>query len=446
MFWSRSASNISREFALLLPSLRQSDDEIYYIERRRRRLGIILSPTLVEVVLSHGKDFFDKGSNTQFWRSVIGDGTGIRPPLKLGRGEVVGSRDLVTWRKFRRRSLAYYFSRSRFPTYRLKVGNEIGDMFSEWAKDPERELIGDARQMALNHFVGCFGDESVRPPLQSASDVVFRSRSAAKAAVDRSWLCPFDRGVGATQRLWQITQPLLLRELIVVRERARVMSAVFEDVAARSRGSDTDCLFTALSRTAHEYDSDIPRRMLPGQMQGLFIAGTETISSALVWLLFHLIRDVELQERLAYNAEADQLLRSCIYESLRLHPPAWSIPRESLVRIRLGGELIDRGTVFVASPLIQHYQDRSYPDPRTFDPERFLDAPKPSGTYYPFSLGPRTCPAMAFTLDHVEAVVGQVVRSWRLQAMPEQGDLHHWLGLDLGVDPRQHFRFRAFPR
>jgi cytochrome P450 len=445
----QSAPRVSRRFEAMLPRLLGSDRAVHYIGHRGRRLGFLIDPAMVEAVLTHGAAHFDKGADTQYWRSAIGDGTGIRPPLGHVDPGAPDGQDLVSWRRFRRRALAHHFSRTRLDGYRAASAVEAERLFSAWARDPVRDLAADARELAVANFVACFAPGAAREPLRHASRVVFEGRFAAKAAVDSPMLCPYDRNLSRGQRIWQLLQTLRRPGLRMVARRTRVLGRTFRELADQcAKAPAPDDLFAALADAASGYDSGIPRRTLPGQMQGLFIAGTETVSSALTWLLWHLVADPDLQERVAAEPPASTLLHACIHESLRLHPPAWSIPREALCRVRVGGEVIERGTVLVASPLIQHYQTRSYLEPEAFRPERFLDPPKPTGRYYPFSLGLRTCPAMQFTLTQVAQITRQILGSWRLEATCANPPMpRHWLGLDLGLDPGQAVvSFRVTPR
>ena len=58
--------------------------------------------------------------------------------------------------------------------------------------------------------------------------------------------------------------------------------------------------------------------------------------------------------------------------------------------------LVLAGTLVLLSPWLLHRRARSWPDPRRFDPGRFLGDAPPSrgparGDYVPFGAGPRLC-------------------------------------------------------
>jgi len=61
--------------------------------------------------------------------------------------------------------------------------------------------------------------------------------------------------------------------------------------------------------------------------------------------------------------------------------------------------VIKKGTKVLIPAYAIHHDYRYYPDPETFDPERFSPeekAKRPNGTYMPFGDGPRLCIGMYF--------------------------------------------------
>lgn len=59
-------------------------------------------------------------------------------------------------------------------------------------------------------------------------------------------------------------------------------------------------------------------------------------------------------------------------EALRLCPPAWALNKRNPVEdVELGGYRIRRGSGIFIMPYVMHHQERYFPDPFRFDPERF---------------------------------------------------------------------------
>jgi pentalenene oxygenase len=82
------------------------------------------------------------------------------------------------------------------------------------------------------------------------------------------------------------------------------------------------------------------------------------------------------------------------------------------------GETIPAGTPLLVSPWVLHRDGRFWPEPQSFDPDRWLgergDAIAP-GSFVAFSAGPRRCPARPFGELLLTLVVAAVARRWRLR-------------------------------
>jgi len=59
-----------------------------------------------------------------------------------------------------------------------------------------------------------------------------------------------------------------------------------------------------------------------------------------------------------------------INETLRLHPPGWSISRSAINDFELIGFRVPAGANVVMSPWVMHRDPRFFPDPEEFDPGR----------------------------------------------------------------------------
>ena len=83
-------------------------------------------------------------------------------------------------------------------------------------------------------------------------------------------------------------------------------------------------------------------------------------------------------------------------ESMRLYPPAWGIGRQAVVGLSASAATrCPRARWSSMSPWVTHHDQRWFPDPFRFDPERFLPearAPRaPKFSYFPFGGGARQC-------------------------------------------------------
>ena len=72
---------------------------------------------------------------------------------------------------------------------------------------------------------------------------------------------------------------------------------------------------------------------------------------------------------------------------------------------------------------LAHSDARHYPDPKRFDPERFLGSQPAPNTWIPFGGGPRRCLGAGFSLLEATVVLAEVLRRFDLapdRARPER--------------------------
>jgi cytochrome P450 len=173
--------------------------------------------------------------------------------------------------------------------------------------------------------------------------------------------------------------------------------------------------------------SGLDDREIRDELVTLVIAGHETVASCLVWTLHLLATDQQAQKHL--HAELDEVLagrtpgwsdvralvrtRAVIDESLRLYPPAWVISRRAVGADEIDGVAVPAGTLVLISPWLLHRRAQEWPDPRHFDPDRFLTPSAGSGRrdgYLPFGAGPRLCIGREFARTEATLVLAALLR------------------------------------
>jgi cytochrome P450 len=154
---------------------------------------------------------------------------------------------------------------------------------------------------------------------------------------------------------------------------------------------------------------------LRDEIRSLLVAGHETTANALTWAWYLLMRHPEWYDRLCTEAEtvlagrtpgvADlpqlPLAQRIFKETLRLYPPASLLNREIINPIAVDGRMLTPGMTILVSLYVLHRRPDSFPNPDTFDPDRFAnDAEKdwPRMAYLPFALGTHICIGNHFAL------------------------------------------------
>ncbi|XP_055529189.1 probable cytochrome P450 9f2 [Wyeomyia smithii] len=170
------------------------------------------------------------------------------------------------------------------------------------------------------------------------------------------------------------------------------------------------------------------------------LGGFDTVSTAATFLIYELIRNPEIQEKLyqeilatekslngkplTYDAlQGMKYMDMVVSESLRMWSPAPAVDRLCVRDYVVDdGEglrfTIDKGTCVWIPVQGLHHDPKYFPDPERFDPERFSDANKANinlDVYLPFGIGPRNCIGSRFALMEVKAIVYHMLLKFPFQ-------------------------------
>uniref|UniRef100_A0A8D1H8G7 Cholesterol 24-hydroxylase n=1 Tax=Sus scrofa TaxID=9823 RepID=A0A8D1H8G7_PIG len=229
------------------------------------------------------------------------------------------------------------------------------------------------------------------------------------------------------------------KQLREIRESVRFLRQVGKDWVQRrrealQRGEDVpaDILTQILKAEEGAQDDEI----LLDNFVTFFIAGHETSANHLAFTVMELSRQPEILARL--QAEVDEVIGSkrhldcedlgrlqylsqVLKESLRLYPPAWGTFRLLEEETLIDGVRVPGNTPLLFSTYVMGRMDTYFEDPLTFNPDRFSPkAPKPKFTYFPFSLGPRSCIGQQFAQMEVKVVMAKLLQRLEFRLVPGQ--------------------------
>lgn len=175
-----------------------------------------------------------------------------------------------------------------------------------------------------------------------------------------------------------------------------------------------------------------------GQAFLFLIAGHEVITNTLSFITYLLATHPDCQERLLkevdlfmgkhpapeYHSLQEGLpyLDMVISETLRMYPPAFRFTREAAQDCEVLGQRIPAGAVLEIAVGALHHDPEHWPNPETFDPERFTAEARLQRrpfTYLPFGAGPRSCLGVRLGLLVVKLTILQVLHKFRFEASPE---------------------------
>jgi cytochrome P450 len=169
----------------------------------------------------------------------------------------------------------------------------------------------------------------------------------------------------------------------------------------------------------------------------LLVAGHETSSNALSWILYLLSSRPDCVERLRYEFDSVlgegpltysdvakfEFAPQVIQEALRLYPPFWMVDRQALADDRVGELEIARGSTVVVFIYGVHHSPQYWEEPEKFDPARFSKTNEKLQTpcsYLPFGAGPRGCIGGNYAMLQILMILNAVLKKYDLQLTPGQ--------------------------
>lgn len=364
-------------------------------------------PVVVEHVLRGNRENFQK-SDIQVERMVEFQGKGL-----------VNSHG-ASWLR-QRRLLAQGFR----PTHLAKLLPLQQDVLEALMSDFHREVLRgpvDVHQQMVRftlRLVGrsLFGRSMADAELQQIGDTISVIQAFLVRQIVQPYKIPWFRfsGQSAThQRLRREGDAIVLKHI-----RARLNEG----------GSDLELLqlllHTPYLDTGHPMGE--PQALIESLQ--LMVAGNETSSNALTWILYLLARHpryiLEIRDEIAaviggqpidfQNLHQLEGTTRVIDEALRLYPPFWMIDRVALQDDEVAGVHIPAGTMVI--PYIygthrnpEHWQDVESFNPRRFERERCKE--RHPFAYIPFGGGPRTCIGSNMALMQILMIIVAFVRKY----------------------------------
>jgi cytochrome P450 len=210
----------------------------------------------------------------------------------------------------------------------------------------------------------------------------------------------------------------------------RVVGEVVAAYQADQRDRD-DLLSVLLAARDAESGATMTDAQVCDEVVSLLMAGTETPGNTLAWTFHEIARHPEVESRLHTEIDAlgaDQALdvdaaaklaytSQVLNEVLRLHP-VLLFTRRATAPTQLGGVSIPTGAEIAYSPYALHRSPCLYPEPMTFDPDRWLperSANIPPQTFSPFGSGHHKCIGDAYAWAEMSIVLATIARRWRLR-------------------------------
>ncbi len=375
---------------------------------------LLAHPDAIEHVL-HG--------NLKNYRKPDSFNVSVRP--LAGKGILTSEGEF--WRR-QRRLMQPAFLRNSVARLSTTMVESIGRFVDEW------EQAADGRTLDVL-------PEMMRLALRIASVSLFSTDISGDAdSIGRAYRSAFEY-VSLKMNARLLLQPLWLptrRNREFKRCKALLDRVVLELIARRHGESPRHDVLDLLLAAQ---DEDSGQRMSDEQLKDealtILTAGHETTGAALAWTWYLLGQHPEAQQELFEQVAGHlqgrlpamedlarmPLVTAVFEESMRLYPPAWGMPRETVEPDVICGYPIPAKATIILSQMLAHRHPDFWQRPDAFDPSRFLppsNQGRPKFAYFPFGGGPRICIGNQFAMVEGPLALAAIVQRFRFELVPNQ--------------------------
>ncbi|MEV7386863.1 cytochrome P450 [Streptomyces sp. NPDC091215] len=408
---------------LLGHALQLGRDNLAFIAGLREKYG-----PLVEITLQPGTRTIVV-QDPELIRTMLTD---LGPSLDKGRffekmGQLMGQSVVTVAGQEhvrKRRQLQPAFGRAEIARYVDLMRGEVDSAVDEWTPGQDLDVREAMVELSLDMLV---------------KTVFSGSINAETFAQLRRDLSVVMNGVGVRIMLpdWFERLPIPFnRRFDRARDDARAtINGAIAALQASGHGTG-DMLSLLMAATDESTGQPLTEDQICSEILTLAVAGTETTASVLSWVLYELARNPEIESRVL--AELDAVLGDrpvafedvtrlpyldrVVKEALRLHHTGWLVTRRTMTETRLGDWTLPPGTELAYCQHALHRDAAYFPDPLTFDPDRWLDGEQalPQGAFLPFGAGKHKCIGDRFAVTELITAIATVLRRVRLELAPGQ--------------------------
>ncbi len=219
--------------------------------------------------------------------------------------------------------------------------------------------------------------------------------------------------------------------------RARADAILMEYIKTRRQQAPGSDLLQTLMDARYTDGEGMSDELVLSESMQLLVAGHETSSNGLSWLLYLLSQHPDCLERVRDEFHAVlggapmtftdvpklEFTTQVIQEGLRLYPPFWMIDREAVADDRVGDIEIPAGSMVIVHVHGAHHAPRYWENAERFDPARFTKANQKlltPFTHLPFGGGPRGCIGSNYAMLQILMILSDLLRRYDFELTPGQ--------------------------
>jgi cytochrome P450 len=219
--------------------------------------------------------------------------------------------------------------------------------------------------------------------------------------------------------------------------RTRADSILMKYIKTRRQQEPGNDLLQTLMDARYSDGEGMSDELVLSESMQLLVAGHETSSNGLSWLLYLLSSRPDCLERVRQEFDSIlgdaplsfgdvpkfEFITQVIQEGLRLYPPFWMIDREAVADDHVGDIAIPAGSTVIVYVYGAHHAPGYWESPENFDPERFIKGSeklRTPFTYLPFGGGPRVCIGNHYAMLQILMILSELIRKYDFQLVPGQ--------------------------
>jgi cytochrome P450 len=225
----------------------------------------------------------------------------------------------------------------------------------------------------------------------------------------------------------------------------------------RSSGTLGDDVLGRLMRASDAHGRPYTELHICNELLSILTAGHVTTGVALAWALHEVGHHPEVLARLraelieagpeaeSHVVAALPYLTAVCNEAIRLHPVLAECARVPIESVRIRGYDIPAGEPLVISIVGIHHDERTFPEPGRFLPDRFIERSYSKTEFMPFGGGHRRCLGAGLAEYTMRISLAEAVMAWTFETARIDRDIRHDLamGPKFGVPLRIMGRYRA---
>jgi cytochrome P450 len=210
-----------------------------------------------------------------------------------------------------------------------------------------------------------------------------------------------------------------------------VIDSLIADARADPALAERSDILALLLQARYDNGEPIPDQHIADELLTLVAAGHETTASQLAWTVERLRRHPQLLSRLADEVDAggSELRQATIYEVQRTRSTIGASLRSATKRIRLGEWVLPADTNVMIDFQLAHESEDNFPNPDSFNPDRFVGANPPPFKWIPYGGGVNRCVGAAFANMEMDVALRTLLREFRFAPTDAPDEGPHYRGV-----------------